>query len=430
MPLTQFSEEVRASLEPVRAPMGPILVASDTSPASDAAFPIARALAAHSGATVQVISALRPNAMPTYAFDAIPYPIVPTPVMLEGREALVKAQMARLVPSATPWPVTIRTGDPVREIINQAQTREARLIVVGRGRHGVLERTLGGESVLRLLQLGETPVLAVESTLEALPHRVVIATDFSVFSIYAAQIALALVAPNATIELVHVAPSLSETGPVMRDFAAEYRAQTAASFTALIARLQRPGLTFETKMLEGNASTRLVDHLNASRADLIVAATHGYGFLRRMMLGSVTAELVRMAPCSVLCVPGSARTLAAARAQATALHDSTRTFDPARLDAELFNFSMRNIGRACTVEVNQREIGAQSLGHHLPLVGVAHDAGATSVTLMFGASKLEGEHLSHQVNGVQSVDLVADSSGRDQVLRLVHEGGQTLILLE
>jgi len=50
--------------------------------------------------------------------------------------------------------------------------------------------------------------------------------------------------------------------------------------------------------------------------------------------------------------------------------------------------------------------------------------------LMFGASQLEGAHLSHQVRGVQSVDLIIDHSGRDQVLRLVHEGGQTLVLLE
>lgn len=430
MSLSQLSEDLLTPFGPVKAPMGPILVASDTSPASDATFPMARALAMHTGSAVQVISALRPNAMPTYAFDALPYPIVPTPAMLEGREAMVKQQMARLVPSATPWPVTIRTGDPVREIISQAKASDARLIIMGRGKHGPLERMLGGESVLKLLQLGETPVLAVETHLESLPKRVVIATDFSVFSVYAALVALDLIAPNATVELVHVAPSLNETGPVMRDFAEEYRRQTETSFASLVSRLQRPGMTFETRMLEGNASNRLKEYLVSFGADLIVSATHGYGFLRRMMLGSVTAELVRSAPCSVLCVPGSARTLAAARAQATALHDSTRTFDTEHIDAELFNFSVRNIGRACTVEVNQREYGAQSLGHHLPLVGVAHDAAAGNATLMFGASQLEGEHLSHQVRGVQSVDLVTDQHACDQVLRFVHDGGQTLILLE
>jgi nucleotide-binding universal stress UspA family protein len=430
MSSTLQQNDLLSKYEAVIAPSGPMLVASDASPASDAAFPLARALAAHTGAAVQVISALRPNAMPTYAFDGIAYPVIPTAEVLDGRAADVQGQMARLVPSATPWPVTVRTGDPIREIVELAHAQEARLIVVGRGKHGLLERVLGGETVLRLLQLGETPVFAVERTLESLPRRVVMATDFSVFSIYAAQVALELIAPDATVQLVHVAPSLSETGIGLREFAEEYRKQARASFEQLIARLARPGITFESLLLEGNASTRLVDHVSAYGADLVVSATHGYGFLRRMVLGSVTAELVREAPCSVLCVPGSARTLAAARAQASALHDNTRTFDAAQIDAELFDFSVRNVGRASSVEVDQPSIGAQSLGHHLALVGVAYEAETRTATLMFGASMLEGEHLSHQIANVLSVDLITDHSGRDRVLRFAHEGGQTLIVLE
>lgn len=424
------SAEFLGRFDPVIAPTGPLLVASDTSPASDAAFPMARALSLHTGASVQVISALRPNAMPTYAFDAVPYPVVPTPEVIEGRESLVKSQIARLVPAAAPWPVSVRTGDPVREILEQAKSSEARLIVVGRGRHGLLERVLGGESVLRLLQLGETPVLAVERTLEALPRRVVIATDFSVFSIYAAQVALDLVAPDAHVELVHVAPALSDTGPVLRDFAREYREQAAASFAQLIERLARPGMQFTSVLLDGNASTRLVEHLTAVEADLMVTATHGYGFLRRMVLGSVAAELVRSAPCSLLCVPGSARTLAAARAQATALHDRTRVLSLERLDAELFDFSVRNAGRGCTVEVSQRAIGIKPLGHHLPLVGVTYDAHTRDLALMFGASTLEGTHLSHIVPDVLTVELVSDGRARDQVLKIAHESGMTLVMLE
>ena len=49
---------------------------------------------------------------------------------------------------------------------------------------------------------------------------------------------------------------------------------------------------------------------------------------------------------------------------------------------------------------------------------------------MFGASTLEGHHLTHAVPNVSSVDLVRDDEGRDQVLRLAHAGGQTLVLLE
>lgn len=425
--------DLLAPLAPVQPPRGPILVASDASAASDATFPMARILAHHTGAAVEVISAVHPNALPTYAFDAMPMPAVPSPELIEHRTTQVQAQVARLVPDMSEralWPVTVRTGEPIREIVRRAHDLEARLIVVGRGRHGFVERVVGGESVLRLLQLGETPVLAVEQTLERLPARVVISTDFSAFSVYAAQVALTLCAPDATVELVHVAPTLTEHAPVLREFAAEYRAQAASSFTAMIERLRQPELRFETTMLEGNASTRLVEHLQLHPADLVVTATHGYGFLRRMMLGSVAAELIRSAPCSVLCVPGTARTLAAARAQATALHDRMHELPMDGLDQHLAAFTARHRGHACTVEVNQRDIGAHSIGHHLQLAGMSYEPTRRTLTLMFGASAETGQHLSHQVHGCERVEVVADANGREQVLRVRHQAGTMVLLLE
>jgi nucleotide-binding universal stress UspA family protein len=429
------SSSLLEPFDPVMPPHGPILVASDTSPASDAAFPMARVLAAHTGAAVQVISALRASAIPTYAFEAVSHPVVPTPDQLDARAQLVRQQVAMLEPGsgasgAPPWPVQVRVGDPVREIVGQAHATEARLIVVGRGRHGMLERLLGGETVLRLLQLGDTPVLAVDAHLESLPRRVIIATDFSVFSVYAAQVALDFVAPDATVALVHVAPSLSDTGPAQQEFSSEYRQQVSASFLTLIEQLQRPGLTFETRLLEGNVSTQLAGDVAEFGASLVVSATHGYGFLRRMMLGSVAAELVRSAPCSVLCVPGSAHTLAAARAQATALHDHTHLLDMETLDQALFTFSVRHAGRACTVEVVNREAGAHSIGHHLRLAGVSYERAERTATLMFGTSVGEGQHLSHQVPDCRQVELVVDGHERDQLLRFTHARGQTLVLLE
>lgn len=438
MPATQSTSatslnSLLAPLTPVQPPRGPLLVASDASAASDATFPLARVLATHTGAAVQVVSAIMPSAMPTYAFDATPMPAVPATQLIDQRTAQVQAQLARLVPDIAEralWPVIVRSGEPIREIVERAHDLEARLIIVGRGRHGLLERAVGGESVLRLLQLGETPVLAVEHTLERLPRRVVVATDFSAFSIYAAQVALALCAPDATVELVHVAPNLTEHAPVLRQFADDYRAQAAESFTAMVDRLRQTELTFETTLLEGNASSRLVQHLTAHPADMVVTATHGYGFLRRTILGSVAAELVRSAPCSVLCVPGSARTLAAARAQATALHDRVHTLPMDALDTQLASFTTRHRGHACTVEVNRRDIGAHSIGHHLQLAGISYEATAHTLTMMFGPSTEPGQHLSHQVHGCERVDVVTDASGREHVLRIHHGDGVTVVVLE
>jgi nucleotide-binding universal stress UspA family protein len=428
-PNIRSATEILQSYEPTVTPTGPILVATDTSPAADAAFVVARALATKLDASVQVVSAIRPSAMPMYAFDAMPYPVLTEPYIQEGRKAMIESQMARLVPSATPWPVRIRLGEPMHEIVEDARVANARILVVGRGRHGPLSRAFGGESVLRLLQLGDTPVLAVEPGTDALPTNVVITTDFSAFSLYAAQVSMDMLAPGATVRLVHVGPALSDADAALRTFAEGYKAEAERGFALMREHLEPRGFRVETVLLHGNASDSLLAYLDSVNADLVVTATHGYGFIRRMVLGSVTSALVRSAPCSVLCVPGRARTIAAARAHA-ASRQTTRSLAPEVLDGELNAFSARNAGRRCSVEIDHQDLGAQSLGHGLPLVGLTYDRHDHSISLMFGASVLQGEHLTHRLSACESVHLLADADGRDQVLRMIHEGGQTLLVLE
>ncbi|MFN5203155.1 MAG: universal stress protein [Gemmatimonas sp.] len=425
--------ELLGPLSPVQPPHGPVLIASDASDASDATFPVARLLAVHTGASIEVMSAVQPTSVPMYAFDAMPTLGLTTAELVAHRTTQVRGQLARLVPDMAERavrPVTVRSGEPVGEIVQRARELDARVIVVGRGRHGMLERTMGGESVLRLLQRGETPVLAVDPGLERLPRRVVIATDFSAFSVYAAQVALPLCAPDATVELVHVAPNLTEHAPGLGDFANEYRTQVQASFRAIIDRLAQREMTFETTLLEGNVSTRLMEHLERHPADLIVTATHGYGFLRRVMLGSVAAVLVRSAPCSVLCVPGTAHTHAAARAQTPVPSDQTRAIPLDTLDAQLAAFTERHRGHACTVEVQRRDIGTHALGHHLVLAGMSYEAAGRILTMSFGPSEEPGNHLSHQVPGCEQVVVVSDASGRERRLVVKQGGGVTELQLE
>ncbi|MBL0173627.1 MAG: universal stress protein [Gemmatimonadaceae bacterium] len=418
-----------AAYHPAPQLVGPIVIASDTSPQSDAAFPAAQALAERTNSVVHVVSAVMPFAMPMYAFDTMPVPLETDLAVREGREGMLKAQQTRLISPTSNWPVMVRTGEPAREIVEFAQDHKARVIVVGRGRHAAIQRALGGETVLRLLQLGDTPVLAAEAKLTAAPRRVVIATDFSEFSLYAAQVALTLVASDAVIYLVHVAPPFSKADQGLQDRAIAYRNQALHGFSQLHEMLARNGFSVEDVLVEGNPSDELTKVIRDKDADLVVTATHGYGFLRRMILGSVAAELLRHAPCSVLCVPGSARTLAAARTRpSTTAH--THTFDMAVLDAELKAFSDRNTGRPCTVEIDSRDLGAQILGHSLPLVGATYDRATRLVSLMFGTSALTGQHLTHTIAEVSAVDTSTGGDGREQVLRLVHTDGQTLVLLE
>lgn len=420
--------ESLAALEPTLLPDGPIIVATDTSADSDAAFPLAAALSARARAEVLALTVVEPTNIPIYGVDGMVVSMETAEETQIARESATRAQLTRMVSSTAAWPVQVRTGEPAREIASTADQMNARLIVVGRGRHAGIDRVFGGESVLRILQLGDTPVMAVEEGLTSPPRRVVIATDFSPFSLYAAQVAMSVVAPDATVWLLHVGPPFDESVPFLKDRADTYREQAAAAFTHMRTMLQRSKMHIESVVLTGSAPDQLLKFVADQKADMVVTATHGYGFIRRMVLGSVAATLIRHAPCSVLVVPGSARTIAAARARSMP-NARTCTFAAATFDAELAAFTTRNVGRRCLVEVDEAELGAQVLGHDLLLAGASFDRHGSGVALMFGATTLKGLHLTHTIAGVTEIDLSSNAGGQDQVLRIVHPGGQTLVTL-
>jgi nucleotide-binding universal stress UspA family protein len=69
-------------------------------------------------------------------------------------------------------------------------------------------------------------------------------------------------------------------------------------------RLAQPGLVIDTRLLRGRAATQLLAEAARERADLIVLGARGHGTLDRMLLGSVSAEVVGHAPCPVLVARG------------------------------------------------------------------------------------------------------------------------------
>lgn len=60
-----------------------------------------------------------------------------------------------------------------------------------------------------------------------------------------------------------------------------------------------PGINVSTKILEGVPREVIVEEAREWDADLIVVGSHGYGRVKRLVLGSVAAAVVASAPCSV-----------------------------------------------------------------------------------------------------------------------------------
>jgi nucleotide-binding universal stress UspA family protein len=67
------------------------------------------------------------------------------------------------------------------------------------------------------------------------------------------------------------------------------------------AELIAPGRVI-TEMIGGRPATEIARVAQEGGFDLVVMGTHGRRGLRRLLVGSVTEELVRTAPCSVLVV--------------------------------------------------------------------------------------------------------------------------------
>ena len=57
-----------------------------------------------------------------------------------------------------------------------------------------------------------------------------------------------------------------------------------------------------TEMLGGHPATEIARVARENGFDLVVMGTHGRRGLRRLFVGSVTEEVIRIAPCSVLAV--------------------------------------------------------------------------------------------------------------------------------
>ena len=63
-----------------------------------------------------------------------------------------------------------------------------------------------------------------------------------------------------------------------------------------------PHIHVETLVLIGGVAHEICRTAEAQEADLFVMATHGHGGLKHLLLGSVSENVVRDAPCPVLVV--------------------------------------------------------------------------------------------------------------------------------
>ena len=281
---------------------GPYIIATDGSERADGALRAAELLIARYGATAKIVSVVEP--LPIVAPE-VQLPV--TPELEQARRAdrmtALRDQLLRVTGDERGWPLTLRSGVTPEQIAEQARDTKAKLIIVGLGRHGVIDRLFGDETALHLLRTSSVPVLAVPANADRFPRRVIVAMDFSASAMLAARAALELIEDGGTLTLVHVVSRDLEQA-VWVELETEYVKMVQSNFEQVTRQLAAPpSISVETITLRGDPAREILQFASRNVADLIAVGSHGHGFFSRLLLGSVATKILRCATCMVLGVP-------------------------------------------------------------------------------------------------------------------------------
>ena len=285
----------------------PILVATDGTPAAEAAFRTATLIAAKLSASVRVMVVVEPLPVVAPESSTVMEPLVASPEMLNAVRDRVISQFGGLAPEGLDWRVEVEYGRPSDEIAKKARACIAQLVVIGLVHHRVVDRILDGDTAVEVVRQSLVPVMLASADSNALPKRAVFAVDFSPQSIEAARAGLRLLADEPTVYLAHVRPMLTVFDD-MGMWEEEYETVAATELRKFTEALNAPaGIQVEHVILSGRPAAALLELAEKENADLIVCGTRGAGLVQRLLLGSVATRLMRHSTRSLLIVPDSAR---------------------------------------------------------------------------------------------------------------------------
>ena len=204
-------------------------------------------------------------------------------------------------------------GDPRERIVRTADEWAADLIVVGaRGLTGLKEFVLGGVSSA-VVRWAPCPVLVVKGRRGPL-DRVVIGVDGSPDSTTAVRFFAALPLEHRTavrlvavvqppaVPLSAVTMRVSEIEAMLSDLERERRTIMAGTLGRLTSEFRGRVRTVEEVVALGRAADVLVRESEHPDVGLVVVGARGLAPLKRLLLGSVSEQLLHCADCPILVV--------------------------------------------------------------------------------------------------------------------------------
>jgi nucleotide-binding universal stress UspA family protein len=200
------------------------------------------------------------------------------------------------------------------EILATAESSRADLVVLGtHGRSG-FERLMLGSITEKVLRRAACPVLTVPAAVASakppaeLLKSIVCAVDFSDCSMHALTYALSIAKESdANLTVMHVLevppdlPPEDTGGPFsFRDYVESAQQARLARLNKAIPEDARTYCEVDTLVTTGKAYREILRVVEERKAGLLVVGIHGRGAIDRLLFGSTTQHLVRLATCPVL----------------------------------------------------------------------------------------------------------------------------------
>jgi len=315
---TQLPPDVSRESKGVGSRRGPeiklehILMPVDFSTASRRGVAFAAGFAARFHATMRLLHVVEMPTLPQWGYARIP--MREAKLQRHAHEKLRQFTNECDLPAEVLEQTEVRVGSVASEICASALEQSVDLITMpAHGPNGFIRFFVGSvtESVARC---APCPVLVMRNRMLKMQKsrkdfdikRIIVPTDFSDESKKAFPYATALAQKfGATIALLYVVPthlalSIEQLGLVLEEERLKERARKELPRfrqAELDAKIQ-----VSTMVREGGPAHEICRAAEIAPAGLIIMSTHGHTGFKRFMLGSVTARVLRHAPCPVLVV--------------------------------------------------------------------------------------------------------------------------------
>lgn len=267
-----------------------LLLATDGSEVSAGAVRAALHMASRCGARLTVMH-MAPT-LPDYAM----FNPAGVQQMEDAGKAVLQAVEQQAGTECVNCAPVLRYGDePVREIAAQAEESQCDLVVMGRRGVHWLERLVLGEAAARVVGHVHCSVLVVPQTSGMWDKGILLAVDGSRFA-DAAAVGAAILAKRCGLPVTVLSVCAND------DLKCEMVQAMADRVRDL---LRQEGVAADSVVKEGNPAQAIVDAASENDCDLIIVGSHGRTGLDRLLMGSVSQQVVIKALCPVLVVKGA-----------------------------------------------------------------------------------------------------------------------------